>query len=64
MYYDYMKDLDKEIKKQRARENKKGQVTARSWRSDADGSASYESTSYRMSDIYDAYTEYRNYENY
>lgn len=63
MLYDYMTDLANEAKRARKRESDRRPVTNKNWRAFADGSASYE-TNNRMSDIYEAYNEYRNYENY
>lgn len=63
MLYDYMTDLANEAKKARKRENDRRPVTNKNWRAFADGSASYEADN-KMSDIYEAYNEYRNYENY
>lgn len=61
--YDYMRDLEKETKNRKARERKTGKISARAWATSADGSASYDHEN-RMSSVYEAYNEYRNYENY
>ena len=62
MYYNYLEELDKEIKKDRKYANKKKIETAQMWREDSYGSASCVSTT--MDRIFEAYHEYRTCECY
>ena len=61
MYYDYIKELSIETRKQATRRNKKGTIVSdQMWRNDSYGSASC--TSCSMSQILDSYNEYKSYE--
>lgn len=62
-YYSYIDEISSEVKRERARQNKKGVISSDAgWRNDSYGSASCASST--MENIFEAYKEYRTCECY
>lgn len=62
-YYSYMDEITNEVKRERARQNKKGTISSnQGWRNDSYGSASCVSST--MDSIFEAYNEYKTCECY